>query len=97
MNYRKLISKVIGRNLLPTEIVHHCNGNHADNKIDNFYVYDNRQRHVVYHIKFGTLAMRLANCYDDECILNYVKRVLLPMIKKSNLNELTKETEEGKK
>lgn len=97
MNYRKLIGKVIGRDLLPTEIVHHNNGNHKDDRIDNFYVYDNRQRHVVYHIKFGTLAMRLANCYDDACILNYVKKVLLPMIKKSNINELAKEVEENKK
>ena len=96
MEYRKLIETVIGRKLLHTEIVHHCNGNHNDDKIDNFYVYDSRKRHMVYHIKFGTLAMRLANCYDDECILNYVKKVLLPMIKKSNINELMNDEKENR-
>jgi len=97
MDYRKLVEAVLGRKLLPTEVVHHINGNHKDSRIDNLYVYDSKQRHTVYHIKFGTLAMRLINCYEDKCILGYVKRVLMPMIKVSNINELIRENESARK
>lgn len=89
MNYRQLVETVIGRKLLSTEIVHHINGNHYDDRIDNLYVFSSRRAHMAYHMKFSSLAMRLAKCYDD-CINSYSKRVLLPMIKKSNISELMK-------
>ena len=95
VNYRKLVESVIGRKLLPTEIVHHIDGNHRYNNIDNFYVYDNQKRHVVHHIKMGTIAMGLLNCRTDEQIVRYVKRRILPMIKKSNIYYLMNEDKEG--
>ena len=95
MNYRELVEVVIGRKLLPTELVHHRNGNHNDNRIDNMYVFKGRGKHLKYHIMFGTLAMRLINCYDDECILNYVKKVLIPAIKKSNVDKLMRENDKN--
>ena len=90
-NYRRLVEVVIGRKLLPTEVVHHCNGHHNDNRIDNYYVYDSRKRHTIHHIKMGTIAMGLANCYTDEYILRYVKTRIFPLIKKSNVHELMME------
>ena len=88
INYRKLVETCIGRKLLSTETVHHINGDHSDNRIDNLYVHDSKSEHTIYHIIFGTIAMRLANCYTDDCILNYVKKRILPMLKKSNISEL---------
>ena len=88
MEYRKLVETVIGRKLFKWEIVHHINGNHNDNRIDNLYVFNSRSKHMIHHLKLGSLAMRLSNCYDDKCIVDYVKSVLLPMIKKSTIDEL---------
>lgn len=91
MHYRQLVETIIGRKLLSTEIVHHINGNHHDDRIDNLYVFNSRRGHMAYHMKFSSLAMRLIKCYDDDCVLSYVKRVLYPMIKKSNISELMKD------
>ena len=88
INYRKLVETVIGRKLLPTELVHHCNGHHTNCKIDNLYVFDGKGKHLKHHIEMGTIAMGLARCYTDEYILKYVKKRILPAIKKSNIAEL---------
>jgi len=93
ISYRKLVETVIGRKLLPTEIVHHINGDHNDNRIDNLYVYNSKSKHTIHHIIVGKVAMRLANCYTDDCILNYVKKRILPMLKKSNIDKLMRENE----
>lgn len=88
INYRKLVEKVIGRKLLPTEIVHHINGHHTNCKIDNLYVFNGKGKHLKHHIEMGTIAMGLARCYTDEYILKYIKKRILPAIKKSNVAEL---------
>ena len=46
--YRYLIQNKLGRKLLSSEAVHHINGNHFDNKIDNLVVMG-RGEHSSYH------------------------------------------------
>jgi len=46
--YRYLIQNKLGRKLLSSEAVHHINGNHFDNKIENLVVMG-RGKHSAYH------------------------------------------------
>ncbi len=85
MNYRQLIEAVIGRKLKSTELVHHINGNHYHDKIDNFYIYDSNSKHVSYHIKVSSVAMGLFECETDEHIIRYVKGKIFPLRLKSNI------------
>lgn len=47
--HRLIMEKHIGRTLLPTEIVHHINQNHSDNKIENLMLFENSGKHRNFH------------------------------------------------
>lgn len=44
--HRLVMEKHLGRYLLPTEVVHHRNGNRADNHIDNLELFDSNGSHL---------------------------------------------------
>ena len=46
---RLVMEKHIGRYLDPKEVVHHKNGNTADNRIDNLMLFKNHSEHMKYH------------------------------------------------
>lgn len=47
--HRLIMEKYIGRVLLPTEIVHHVNGDRTDNRIENMILFSSRKDHVDHH------------------------------------------------
>ena len=46
-----LMEKHIGRTLLPTEVVHHINGDNQDNRIENLMLFINQANHAKHEIR----------------------------------------------
>ena len=47
--HRLVIEKHIGRTLLKSEVVHHINSNHSDNRIENLMLFNNNGEHIRLH------------------------------------------------
>lgn len=56
--HRVLIEKSLGRTLERTEIVHHINCTTTDNRLENLFVFENLNQHMLHHRYFLDIELK---------------------------------------
>lgn len=68
LEHRHVVEQSIGRYLLPSEQVHHRNGDKADNRLENLELCQNDEDHKKYHVSFVDKEL-FADIYVKNSIL----------------------------
>ena len=61
---RVVLALKLGRPLEKTEIAHHLNGNHDDNRPDNLRLCSSASEHRSYHLKYSQYRGRIEDCVE---------------------------------
>ena len=59
LEHRKVMSDHLGRPLTDEEVVHHINGNRADNRLSNLQLFASSGEHTKFHGKLGRIGQQL--------------------------------------
>lgn len=58
LEHRLVMEQHLGRYLLPSEVVHHVNGQRRDNRVCNLYLFESQSLHSEFHMLCETMAIR---------------------------------------
>ena len=75
--HRHVMSVHLGRELLPAEVVHHINGDRADNRIDNLKLMASQQDHMAIHMPSSMTCdnqKRCSKCKEVKPLSEFTKR-----------------------
>lgn len=78
VEYRYIVENILGRKLSESETVHHINGDRADNRIENLYLFKTESEHQQYHQLLSRFI--LSNLNKD-----FISTKEVGLIKTSNL------------
>lgn len=54
--HRLVMEKHLRRYLKPKEVVHHINEKRTDNRLENLWLFESKNKHLIYHIKLKKRA-----------------------------------------
>jgi hypothetical protein len=67
LQHRVEAERVLGRPLLPQEVVHHCNEDKTDNRPENLWVFPSQSAHTAYHKSRGRITHPDTIFLKDHC------------------------------
>ena len=73
LEHRHIMSKHIGRDLLPTEVVHHKNENPLDNSLDNLELLPSQSVHMKTHRKtfISSTHRECSKCHEIKSVSDF--------------------------
>jgi len=73
LEHRVVMEEYLGRHLEKGEIVHHLNGDKADNRIENLVFFKNMGQHRKFHQNLCKYVFDFINIYLPDCKKEYFK------------------------
>ena len=84
--HRIIVEQVIGRELSPDEIVHHIDGNRANNNPDNLMIFPNHRTHAEHHAALRAEEQKDKGKFCRKC---GKIRLLSEFYRKNNRNHMS--------
>ena len=64
--HRVVAEQILGRPLMPGEVVHHIDGNKRNNSMKNIRVYNSQSEHAKFHAEFNWFITEIKRIEEEE-------------------------------